>query len=143
MKLAFALLLAGCYDATLADGLPCSESRGCPEGQSCSPGENVCLTEEPPHHAFAQISAGAHTCAVDTDHDLYDAVAMGMFARGAMPEPDSREPWFLCEAHARGDIVDRVVTSFEGSLRAALDARARGEGSGAEPAGAMSHPSAG
>jgi glutamate-1-semialdehyde 2,1-aminomutase len=63
----------------------------------------------------------------NTDHELYDAVAVGMHARGAMPEPDSREPWFVCEAHAQGDIVDRVVTIFEDSLRAALEARARGE----------------
>src|SRR4029077_20238178 len=61
-----------------------------------------------------------------SDHQLYDAVALGMLARGAMPEPDSREPWFFCEAHAQGDIVDRVVTIFESSLQAALDARARG-----------------
>ena len=27
---------------------------------------------------------------------------IGMHARGAMPEPDSREPWFFCEAHAAG-----------------------------------------
>ena len=60
-----------------------------------------------------------------TDHVLYDAVARGMFLRGAMPEPDSREPWFLCEAHAEGDLVDRVVSAFEGSLHAALEARAR------------------
>jgi hypothetical protein len=44
-----------------------------------------------------------------------------------MPEPDSREPWFMCEAHAQGDIIDRVVTSFSDSLEAALGARARGE----------------
>jgi hypothetical protein len=50
-----------------------------------------------------------------------------MHARGAMPEPDSREPWFFCEAHAREDIVDRVVTIFSESLDAALDARARGQ----------------
>jgi len=63
----------------------------------------------------------------NSDHDLYDAVAFGMHARGAMPEPDSREPWFLCEAHAREDIVDRVVSIFADSLDAALDARAHGE----------------
>ena len=61
-----------------------------------------------------------------SDHDLYDAVAFGMHARGAMPEPDSREPWFLCEAHAREDIVDRVVTAFAASLDEALEARAHG-----------------
>jgi glutamate-1-semialdehyde 2,1-aminomutase len=88
----------------------------------------------------------------DTDHDLYDAVAVGMFAQGAMPEPDSREPWFICEAHAKGDTVDRVVTSFESSLHAVLEARAttgrvhRADELGDvtqrddAPAGAMSHP---
>ncbi|HXI46211.1 MAG TPA: aspartate aminotransferase family protein [Candidatus Acidoferrales bacterium] len=60
----------------------------------------------------------------DSDHDLYDAVAVGMHARGAMPEPDSREPWFLCEAHAREDVVDKVVTAFADSLDAALAERA-------------------
>ena len=59
-----------------------------------------------------------------TDHELYDAIAVGMQSRGAMPEPDSREPWFVCEAHAQGDIVDRVVSIFSDSLDAALDARA-------------------
>ena len=63
----------------------------------------------------------------ETDHELYDAIATGMHARGAMPEPDSREPWFVCEAHAQGDTVDRVVTIFGASLDAALEARARGE----------------
>ena len=62
----------------------------------------------------------------NTDHELYDAIAVGMQARGVMPEPDSREPWFMCEAHSKGDIVDRVVTAFEDSLKAALDARAHG-----------------
>ena len=59
----------------------------------------------------------------DTDHELYDELAKQMILRGAMPEPDSREPWFMCEAHAAGDDVDRVVTAFEGALDAALEAR--------------------
>lgn len=62
----------------------------------------------------------------DTDHDLYDAIAMAMHDRGAMPEPDSREPWFVCEAHAKGDLVDRVITSFKESLAASLNARSAG-----------------
>jgi len=78
----------------------------------------------------------------NTDHQLYDAVAIGMHALGAMPEPDSREPWFICEAHAGGDTVDRVVSIFSDSLDAALEARAHGE-IAAEPTGAMSHPAAG
>jgi glutamate-1-semialdehyde 2,1-aminomutase len=78
----------------------------------------------------------------DTDHELYDALAMAMQARGAMPEPDSREPWFVCEAHAQGDIVDRVVTAFQGALQDTLDAQAQGQPP-QEGHGAMSHPTAG
>ncbi|MEO7119054.1 MAG: aspartate aminotransferase family protein [Candidatus Limnocylindrales bacterium] len=63
-----------------------------------------------------------------TDHDLYDAIAVGMMQRGAMPEPDSREPWFMCEAHSQADIVDRIATSFEESLAAALEASAQPAG---------------
>jgi glutamate-1-semialdehyde 2,1-aminomutase len=60
----------------------------------------------------------------NSDHELYDAVANEMLERGAMPEPDSREPWFFCEAHAREDVVDRIVSIFAESLDAALAARA-------------------
>jgi hypothetical protein len=48
-----------------------------------------------------------------------------MIARGAMPEPDSREPWFMCEAHREGDTIDRIVSIFAESLDAALAARVR------------------
>ena len=65
-----------------------------------------------------------------------------MHARGAMPEPDSREPWFVCEAHAQGDTVDRIVSIFEASLHAALEARAHGHKAiGGQ--GAMDPPGAG
>ncbi len=73
----------------------------------------------------------------ETDHELYDAIAVGMQRYGAMPEPDSREPWFICEAHADGDAVDRTITAFSRALDDALDDRARG--SSAQPTGAMAH----
>jgi glutamate-1-semialdehyde 2,1-aminomutase len=76
-----------------------------------------------------------------TDHELYDAIAIGMHARGAMPEPDSREPWFICEAHADADIIDRVLTAFSDSLDAALEERAHGGHTEAE--GAMTFPAGG
>jgi glutamate-1-semialdehyde 2,1-aminomutase len=83
----------------------------------------------------------------NTDHELYDAVAVGMMARGAMPEPDSREPWFICEAHAEGDIVDEVLTAFSDSLDAALEERAHGRPGhhvpNANESGAMSHSAGG
>jgi glutamate-1-semialdehyde 2,1-aminomutase len=77
-----------------------------------------------------------------SDHELYDAIAIGMHARGAMPEPDSREPWFICEAHADADIIDRVLTSFQESLDAALEERARA-GLHVTPHGGMASPAAG
>jgi glutamate-1-semialdehyde 2,1-aminomutase len=76
---------------------------------------------------FTENVASEYRDWATTDHALYDAIAVGMHARGAMPEPDSREPWFLCEAHAEGDTVDRVVSIFGDSLDAALELRARGE----------------
>ncbi len=62
----------------------------------------------------------------NSDHELYDALAVAMQPRGAMPEPDSREPWFICEAHAAGDTVDRVVSIFDQALDAVLEDRAAG-----------------
>jgi glutamate-1-semialdehyde 2,1-aminomutase len=91
---------------------------------------------------FREEEASEYRDWATTDHELYDAIAIGMHARGAMPEPDSREPWFMCEAHARGDIVDRVLTAFEDSLAAALEARAHG-GAAPIPHGGMSSPGAG
>jgi glutamate-1-semialdehyde 2,1-aminomutase len=76
---------------------------------------------------FTETVASEYRDWANTDHELYDAIAVGMHARGAMPEPDSREPWFICEAHAKGDTVDKIVTIFGQSLDAALEARARGE----------------
>jgi glutamate-1-semialdehyde 2,1-aminomutase len=90
---------------------------------------------------FSEVEASEYRDWATTDHELYDAIAVGMHARGAMPEPDSREPWFFCEAHAQGDIVDRVVSIFSDSFDAALQARAYG-GSGGH-LGSAAHPSAG
>lgn len=59
-----------------------------------------------------------------TDHALYDAVAVGMRRHGTFPEPDSREPWFMSQAHGSADIIDRVVSAFEVSLADALEQRA-------------------
>ncbi|HTC86369.1 MAG TPA: aspartate aminotransferase family protein [Candidatus Acidoferrum sp.] len=90
---------------------------------------------------FSETAPTEYRDWADTDHELYDAIAMGMHARGAMPEPDSREPWFICEAHDRADEA-RTLEAFEGSLDAALEDRAHG-GALPEPEGAMAHPAAG
>ena len=88
---------------------------------------------------FTDVDPSEYRDWANTDHELYDAIAVGMHALGAMPEPDSREPWFLCEAHAKGDTVDRIVSIFSASLDAALEARAHGA-KGPRPHGGMSAP---
>src|SRR3954465_8748065 len=79
---------------------------------------------------FTETEPSEYRDWADSDHALYDAIAVGMHAAGARPHPDSRHPWFMCEAHAQGDLVDRVVSIFEASLHAALDARSRGDAPG-------------
>jgi glutamate-1-semialdehyde 2,1-aminomutase len=74
---------------------------------------------------FTDVEVREYRDWVKTDHDLYDAIATGMHPRGAMPEPDSREPWFLCAAHDDAD-ESRVLEAFVGSLDAALEDRAHG-----------------
>ena len=56
-----------------------------------------------------------------TDSELYTAFAWQLIAHGVMLEPDSREPWFICEAHQDVDLgwLEDVATR---SMRKALDA---------------------
>jgi glutamate-1-semialdehyde 2,1-aminomutase len=88
---------------------------------------------------FREDEATEYRDWASSDHELYDAVAVGMHARGAMPEPDSREPWFMSEALADADLIDRVLTAFSDSLDAALEARAHGAAA-PRPHGGMSTP---
>jgi len=54
-----------------------------------------------------------------TNSDLYRKFAWELIGRGVMLEPDSREPWFICEAHQHMDTawLEDVATQ---SIRAAL-----------------------
>jgi glutamate-1-semialdehyde 2,1-aminomutase len=48
----------------------------------------------------------------DSDYEFYDALAQELHELGILVEPDSREPWFLCEAH---DVkcIDETLDKFE------------------------------
>ena len=72
---------------------------------------NIWFAEEPPYE-FRDWKG--------SDHSFYDAVAAGLIARGVMPEPDSREPWFICEALSDQDIAE-TAQALEESVRAALN----------------------
>jgi glutamate-1-semialdehyde 2,1-aminomutase len=54
-----------------------------------------------------------------TKQELYTKLAMELIKRGVMPDPDGREPWFLCYSLTDKD-VDETLTKFEESLKAVL-----------------------
>jgi glutamate-1-semialdehyde 2,1-aminomutase len=53
------------------------------------------------------------------DGTLYGALAQHLHDLGILCEPDSREPWFICEAHEDG-CLDETVSKFEIALDKAL-----------------------
>ena len=55
-----------------------------------------------------------------TDSELYTKFAFNLIANGVMLEPDSREPWFICEAHKTLDLnwlEDVASKSMEQALQ--------------------------
>jgi len=48
---------------------------------------------------------------VHSDYRFYDNLAPELHELGILVEPDSREPWFLCEAHADG-CLDATLEKF-------------------------------
>jgi glutamate-1-semialdehyde 2,1-aminomutase len=57
-----------------------------------------------------------------TNSDLYTQFALNLIENGVMLEPDSREPWFICEAHHTVDLnwLEQVA---EKSMAAAINAK--------------------
>ena len=57
---------------------------------------------------------------LNTNYDLYDALAPVLHEQGVLVEPDSREPWFLCEAHdvkCLGETLDKFETAVDITLQ--------------------------
>jgi glutamate-1-semialdehyde 2,1-aminomutase len=50
------------------------------------------------------------------DHSLYTSIMMALVRRGAMPDPDGGEPWFLCAALSEKDVED-TLNYFEDAVR--------------------------
>ncbi|HLB06095.1 MAG TPA: aspartate aminotransferase family protein [Alphaproteobacteria bacterium] len=55
-----------------------------------------------------------------SDYTLYDTLAAELIERGVLVEPDSREPWFACEAHDE-TCLEETLERFEDALDAALE----------------------
>jgi glutamate-1-semialdehyde 2,1-aminomutase len=50
---------------------------------------------------------------LQSDYSFYDALAPQLHELGVLCEPDSREPWFICEAHAKDDSLSLSLQAFE------------------------------
>ena len=61
---------------------------------------------------FAEEAPTDYRGWLDSDYAFYDALAPELHNRGILIEPDSREPWFLCEAHTV-DCLDETLDKFE------------------------------
>jgi glutamate-1-semialdehyde 2,1-aminomutase len=55
----------------------------------------------------------------DGKQGVYDQVLEHLIEEGSMPDPDSREPWFLCEAHTEADIA-YTLEGFEKAVKVVL-----------------------
>ena len=49
---------------------------------------------------------------LDSDYEFYDQLAEELHELGILVEPDSREPWFLCESHDAA-CIDETLQKFE------------------------------
>jgi glutamate-1-semialdehyde 2,1-aminomutase len=53
------------------------------------------------------------------DWDLYEVIAEHLIDNGIMPDPDGREPWFLCSDHTEADAAE-TLQKFEDAVQYAL-----------------------
>jgi glutamate-1-semialdehyde 2,1-aminomutase len=51
---------------------------------------------------------------------LYEAIAVELVARGVIPDPDAREPWFLCAAHDDA-AIEETLAIFAQAIDAVKD----------------------
>lgn len=58
---------------------------------------------------------------VNSDYTFYDTMAPRLHDHGILCEPDSREPWFACEAHNRDNCLERTLTAFEKAVDETLE----------------------
>jgi glutamate-1-semialdehyde 2,1-aminomutase len=50
------------------------------------------------------------------DARLYEEICMELVARGVIPDPDAREPWFLCAAHDDA-AIDETLEILAGAVK--------------------------
>jgi glutamate-1-semialdehyde 2,1-aminomutase len=68
---------------------------------------------------FAEQAPKEYRDWLASDKSLYNKVVAGLIRRGIMPEPDCREPWFICAALSVQDIAE-TAGALEDSMCEAL-----------------------
>lgn len=58
---------------------------------------------------------------LNSDYTFYDTMAPELHELGVLCEPDSREPWFICEAHAKDDSLTTTLAAFEKAVDITMD----------------------
>jgi hypothetical protein len=65
-KICLLWIVTACYSAHVTDGLACSETMQCPDGQTCDLESLTCYAVPPVTAKFTQLAAGAnHTCGIE------------------------------------------------------------------------------
>lgn len=68
---------------------------------------------------FAENAPSNYREWVHSNYEFYDALAPELHEQGILVEPDSREPWFLCESHNVGcldETLDKVEQAVDITL---------------------------
>ncbi len=68
---------------------------------------------------FSDVAPNNYRDWVNTDYQFYDALAPELHELGILVEPDSREPWFICEAHdvkCLEETLDKFETAVDITL---------------------------
>ena len=61
---------------------------------------------------------------INSDYEFYDSIAPELHELGILIEPDSREPWFLCEAH-NVKCLDETLDKFEQAVDITINKNAK------------------
>ena len=61
---------------------------------------------------FAETAPSNYREWINSNYEFYDTLAPELHNQGILVEPDSREPWFLCEAHT-DNCLDDTLARFE------------------------------
>lgn len=56
-----------------------------------------------------------------SDYSFYDTMAQELHELGILCEPDSREPWFICESHSKDDSLEVTLNAFEQAIDITLN----------------------